>query len=134
MASTNHANAVSNASLQFSSLLGCTLESMIHELLYSRSIYPPDSYIHSRHLGVRFHCSRVPQVCEYISNFLKVAVPSIISGVGDSISLVILEEEVVTSCSQDVETIVTIDLQGLSEFGPEAQKRLKIITEHLQIF
>ncbi|KAL7500925.1 hypothetical protein ACHAWT_009683 [Skeletonema menzelii] len=94
MASSNQTNAISNASQQFSSLLGCAIESMIHELLYSRSIYPPDSYVHSRHLGVRFHCSRVPQVCDYISNFLKVAVPSIISGVGDSISLVILEEEV----------------------------------------
>jgi hypothetical protein len=36
----------------------------------------------------------VPQVCDYISNFLKIAVPSIIGGVADSISLVILEEEV----------------------------------------
>ncbi len=33
-------------------------------------------------------------MCDYISNFLKVAVPSIVSGVGDSITLVILEEEV----------------------------------------
>ncbi|KAK1743117.1 hypothetical protein QTG54_005738 [Skeletonema marinoi] len=97
MASTNHANAVSSSSQQFTSLLGCTMESIIHELLYSRSIYPPDSYVHHRHLGVRFHCSRVPQVCDYISNFLKVAVPSIVSGVGDSISLVILEEEVANS-------------------------------------
>ena len=101
MASTNHANAVSNSSQQFSSLLGCTIESMIHELLYSRSIYPPDSYVHSRHLGVRFHCSRVPQVCAYISNFLKVAVPSIVSGVGDSISLVILEEEFANNYQSD---------------------------------
>jgi hypothetical protein len=39
----------------------------------------------------------VPQVCDYISNFLKIAVPSIIGGVADSISLVILEEEVASS-------------------------------------
>jgi hypothetical protein len=95
MASTSNAIAASSSSsLQFSSLLGCTMESIIHQLLYSRSIYPPDSYVHHRHLGVRFHCSRVPQVCDYISNFLKIAVPSIIGGVADSISLVILEEEV----------------------------------------
>lgn len=94
MASTNNANAAASNSLQFSSLFGCTMESIIHELIYSRSIYPPDSYVLHRHLGVRFHCSRVPQVCDYISNFLKIAIPSIVSGVGDSISLVILEEEV----------------------------------------
>lgn len=70
------------------------MESIIHELLYSRAIYPLDSFVHHRHLSVRFHCSRVPQVCDYISNFLKIAIPSIVSGVGDSISLIILEEEV----------------------------------------
>ena len=36
----------------------------------------------------------MPQVCDYISNFLKIAIPSIIGGVGDSISLIILEEDV----------------------------------------
>jgi hypothetical protein len=36
----------------------------------------------------------VPQVCDYISNFLKIAIPSIIGGVADSISFIILEEEV----------------------------------------
>ena len=39
-------------------------------------------------------------MCEYISNFLIVAVPSIISGVGDSISLIILEEEVANNSNQ----------------------------------
>lgn len=33
-------------------------------------------------------------MCDYISNFLKIAVSSLMTGVGDSISLVILEEEV----------------------------------------
>jgi hypothetical protein len=90
--SNNNANAASNSS--FASLLGCTMESIIHELLYSRAIYPLDSFVHHRHLSVRFHCSRVPQVCDYISNFLKIAIPSIIGGVADSISFIILEEEV----------------------------------------
>jgi len=83
------------SSSQFSSLLGSTIEAIIHELLYSRSIYPPDSFILHRHLGVRCHASRVPQVGDYIANFLRVAIPSIISGVGNTISLIILEEEVV---------------------------------------
>ncbi|KAL3778219.1 hypothetical protein ACHAW5_009621 [Stephanodiscus triporus] len=78
--------------LQFSSLLGSTIESIIHELLYSRSIYPPDSFVLHRHLGVRCHASRVPQVCDYVSDFLRVAIPSVTSGVGDGIVLIILEE------------------------------------------
>ncbi|KAL9188546.1 hypothetical protein ACHAXT_006924 [Thalassiosira profunda] len=81
-------------SLQFSALLGSTLETILHELLHSRSIYPPDSFVLHRHLGVRCHASRVPQVGEYVANFLKVAVPSIVSGDADSLTLVILEEEV----------------------------------------
>ena len=83
------------ASSQFSTLLGSTIESIIHELLFSRSIYPPESFVLSRHLGVRCHASRVPPVGDYISSFLRVAIPAIVSGVGDSISLIILEEEVV---------------------------------------
>jgi len=37
----------------------------------------------------------VPQVGDYIADFLRVAIPSIVSGVGDDLSLIILEEEVV---------------------------------------
>ncbi|KAL7539686.1 hypothetical protein ACHAXR_009494 [Thalassiosira sp. AJA248-18] len=95
-------NASSPApSLQFSTLLGSTIETIVHELLYSRSIYPPDSFILHRHLGVRCHASRVPQVGDYIASFLRVAIPSIITGVGDSLSLVILEEEVINRSSGD---------------------------------
>ena len=120
--SNNNANAASNSSF-FSSLLGCTMESIIHELLYSRSIYPLDSFVHQRHLSVRFHCSRVPQVCDYISNFLKIAIPSIISGVGDSISLIILEEEVANlSTAND-------NISGIAEEdGQQQQQQQRIGT------
>ena len=46
----------------FSTVLGSTIEAILHELLFSRSIYPPDSFVLHRHLGVRCHASRVPQV------------------------------------------------------------------------
>lgn len=46
-------------------------------------------------------------MCDYISSFLKVAVPSIISGVGDSITLVILEEEVGTGTVGEQQRIGT---------------------------
>jgi hypothetical protein len=111
--SNNNANAASNSS--FASLLGCTMESIIHELLYSRAIYPLDSFVHHRHLSVRFHCSRVPQVCDYISNFLKIAIPSVIGGVGDSISLIILEEEVAN--------LSTANGNGTEEDGQQLQQQ-----------
>ena len=113
--SNNNANAASNSS--FSSLLGCTMESIIHELLYSRAIYPLDSFVHHRHLSVRFHCSRVPQVCDYISNFLKIAIPSIISGIGDSISLIILEEEVANLSTANG------NISSISEDGQQQQQQ-----------
>jgi len=84
--------AASTSSLQFSSLLGSTIESIVHELLYSRSIYPTESFVLHRHLGVRCHANRVPQVCDYVSNFLRTAIPSVMAGIADGLDLVILEE------------------------------------------
>lgn len=94
------------------------MESIIHELLYSRAIYPLDSFVHHRHLSVRFHCSRVPQVCDYISNFLKIAIPSIIGGVGDSISFIILEEEVANLSTANG------NISSLAEDGQQQQQRI----------
>ena len=85
---------------QFTNLLSSTLETIFHQLLYSRSIYPPDSFVLHRHFGVRCHASRVPAVGEYIGDFLRVAVPAVVvGGVGDSMSFVVLEEEVVAAAA-----------------------------------
>lgn len=46
---------------------------------------------------MRCHASRVPQVGSYIADFLQVALPCIVNGIGDCITLVILEEETVDS-------------------------------------
>lgn len=82
---------------QLSTLLGSTLETIIHQLCYQRIIYPADSFVLHRHLGVRCFASRVPQVSQYISSFLEVAVPSVIRGFCSSIVFFVLEEEVVAS-------------------------------------
>ena len=82
---------------QLSTLLGSTLETIIHQLLYQRIIYPPESFVLHRHLGVRCYASRVPQVSQYISKFLEVAVPSVVRGVASSIVFFVLKEEVVAS-------------------------------------
>ncbi|KAL7471223.1 hypothetical protein ACHAXS_011535 [Conticribra weissflogii] len=86
---------VQSSSTTFQSLLSSTLETIFHQLLYSRSIYPADSFVLHRYLGVRCHASRVPAVCEYVSDFIRVAVPAVVAGIGDELSFVVLEEEVV---------------------------------------
>ena len=82
---------------QLSTLLGSTLETIIHQLCYQRIIYPADSFVLHRHLGVRCFASRVPQVSQYVSRFLEVAVPSVLRGVCSSIVFFVLDEEVVAS-------------------------------------
>lgn len=76
---------------QWSSLLSATLESWAHQLLYVRHVYPRETFGVSIFLGVRCHASRHPGVVSYITNSLKVAVPSLLSGVTDEISLIICD-------------------------------------------
>lgn len=76
---------------QFSSLLSAGLESWAHQLLYVRHVYPRETFAGSSFLGVRCHVSRHPGVVSYITNTLKVAVPSLLSGVADEISLTIFD-------------------------------------------
>ena len=71
--------------------LGGSLEACIHEILYVRSVYPRESFVPSRYLGVSCHASRHPGVVDYIYESLTVAVPAIVSGAGDEIALVITD-------------------------------------------
>ena len=79
----------------FTSLLAATLSTIVHQLLHSRAIYPPESFVIHRYLGVRCHASRVPAVGQYIDDFLSVAVPSIVAGIGEAIVMVVMEEEII---------------------------------------
>ena len=76
---------------RLSTLLGGTLESTLHELLYVRRIYPRDSFAPNRFLGVSCHASRHPGVVDYIYNFLEVAVPALCTGTADELALVVLD-------------------------------------------
>ncbi|KAL3915496.1 MAG: hypothetical protein SGILL_005627, partial [Bacillariaceae sp.] len=64
------------------------LEVFVHELLYTRKVYPRDSFCKSRFLGVQCHLCRHPAVVSYISDALEVVVPSLISD-SDSQELVL---------------------------------------------
>jgi HORMA domain len=78
---------------QWSSLLSAALESWAHQLLYVRHVYPRETFGGSSFLGVRCHVSRHPGVVSYITNTLKVAVPSLLTGVADEISLTIFDND-----------------------------------------
>jgi len=76
---------------RWSTLLGATLEAWAHELLYVRHVYPRETFGQTRFLGVLCHASRHPAVVSYITNTIKVAVPSLVSGVADEIALTIVD-------------------------------------------
>jgi hypothetical protein len=76
---------------QWSSLLSATLESWAHHMLYVRHVYPRETFGGSSFLGVRCYVARHPGVVSYITNTLKVAVPSLLAGVADEISLIIFD-------------------------------------------
>eukprot|EP00957_Ditylum_brightwellii_P143883 10964057-Ditylum_brightwellii.AAC.1 len=71
-------------------ILGTSLEIIIHELLYCRRIYPTESFTLQRYCGVQCHASRVPGVCEYVAETLSVAIPALCCGVADELALVVM--------------------------------------------
>jgi hypothetical protein len=74
---------------QWSVLLGASLEAWSHHILYVRQVYPRETFAPTRFLGVRCYVSRHPDVVAYIQSYVKVAVPSILSGVTDEVVLCI---------------------------------------------
>jgi hypothetical protein len=78
---------------QWSSLLGATLEAWSHHILFVRQVYPRETFAPTRFLGVRCNVSRHPEVVSYIQSYIKVAVPSILSGVADEVVLCIRDAD-----------------------------------------
>jgi len=60
-------------------------------LLYQRRVYPSATFTASNFLGVRSYASRHPAVVSYITDTLKVAVPSLVSGVATELALTIVD-------------------------------------------
>ena len=76
---------------RFTTIIGSALEAMIHEILYSRSLYPRDAFSPSRYLGVQCHACRVKRVVDYIYNTLQIAVPAICVGAVHQVALIIYD-------------------------------------------
>lgn len=73
-------------------LLGATLEAWAHMILYVRKVYDEESFSSTTVLfGLRLYQNRHPQVASYIAEAIEVALPSIMSRVADTITLVITE-------------------------------------------
>jgi hypothetical protein len=74
-------------------IIGSFLEVMTHEILFNSSLYPFDAFSPTRHYGVTCHACRHPDVVDYIFETLKVAVPGIISGIVDEISIILYDSQ-----------------------------------------
>jgi hypothetical protein len=74
---------------QFAALLAATLETWAHQLLFQRHIYPRETFGPTRFLGVRCQACRHPGVVSYIADTVGVAVPALMTGAADVLSLVV---------------------------------------------
>lgn len=96
MTSPSHSRvgrSVTLSSPKMSTVLGSFLECITHEIIYTRSLYPHDSFSSTRHYDVSCHACRHPKVVEYIVESLSVAVPAIINGIVDQMKLVFYDDE-----------------------------------------
>lgn len=66
------------------------LEASIHQLLYSREVYPNTIFEPRSYLGVRIHFSRHPQVNKYIADTVALAAPALLSGGANALILSIV--------------------------------------------
>lgn len=86
---------------KLSALLSATLESFAHELLYARHVYTRETFGPSRFLGLQTHVNRHSAVVSYVSETIDVAVPALVAGVADGISLIIFESNDEKSAKPD---------------------------------
>lgn len=84
--------AGASGSPRMSNILGSFLECIIHEILYTRSLYPNDAFSPTRFYGISCHACRHPQVVDYVVDSLHLAVASILSGVSDRMKLILYDD------------------------------------------
>ena len=74
-------------------LWSAALETWAHQLLYTRGVYPRDSFVPVRFLGVQCYANRHPDVVAYIQDTVKAVVPALQNGAADQVSMLITCEE-----------------------------------------
>ena len=105
------------------SLLSATLEAWIHLLLYTRGVYPKETFGAIRFLGVKCYVNRHPGVVSYIDETVKLAVPAFLRGTADQLSLVI-------TCSKEVEPTVAAMSTPSDKSTPSTMEALAILEEY----
>lgn len=103
-------------------LINFTLETWVHQLLYVRMVYPPDTFTISSFLGIRCYVCRHPDVDTYITETLKIVVPSLMSNVANEISFIITDDVVHIKSSE------YIDNEERSDFATT------VTTEEMEVF
>ena len=101
--STSSLPSASQLQKRVSACLGAALEAWAHTLLYQRRVYPSATFTCSSFLGVRSYVSRHPGVVAYIHETIQVAVPSLVSGVAQDITLTIVDENAAAGDGQSSE-------------------------------
>jgi hypothetical protein len=101
----------------WTSLLSAALETWAHQLLYTRSVYPNDSFGAVRFLGVQCFVNRHPDVVSYIKATVQLAVPALLRGAADQLSLIVTgeREDSSTAPRDDREDTATV-LDTLEEY------------------
>lgn len=118
-------------------ILGSFLEVMIHEILYSSSLYPSDAFSATRHYGVTCHACRHPEVVDYIFETLKVAIPGIIAGMVDEISVMLYDSKTEKLLEKycfefDIDETVKIVESDVSRTQSKTVSERKILDEVIQ--
>jgi hypothetical protein len=111
--------AVSSSSNQpstLTSILGNALEVTLHEILYTRSLYPRDAFTATRYLGITCHACRHPGVVQYIHETLLVAVPALLSGAVDELILIFYDDLVDTPDTLTTTTRRVVQTQVLERY------------------
>lgn len=132
--STKRQTAASTSNL--TKILGSFLEVITHEILFTCSLYPFDAFSPTRHYGVTCHACRHPDVVDYVFETLKVAVPGIISGIVDELSIIMYDSQTDKLLERytfefDLDESVKIAEMDSSTIGPATVSERKLLDEVL---
>ena len=80
----------SNKQHELSAVLSATLETWAHQILYTREVYSRETFGTTRFMGIKCYVNRHPAVVSYIDETVRLAVPALLEGTADQLSLLIV--------------------------------------------
>ena len=79
-----------NKQHDLSAVLSATLETWVHQILYTRGVYSKETFGATRFMGIKCYVNRHPAVVSYINETVRLAVPALLQGTADQLSLLIV--------------------------------------------